>query len=34
VADQGQWEKYKTATMFDATEENPWWLETGSLTQP
>jgi aryl-alcohol dehydrogenase-like predicted oxidoreductase len=27
----GEWEKYKTSDLFDATAKNPWWLETASL---
>jgi hypothetical protein len=31
AAGSGEWEKYKTAQMFDGTAQHPWWLETGSL---
>jgi hypothetical protein len=31
VAGAGKWEKYKTAGVFDGTNQHPWWLETASL---
>jgi aryl-alcohol dehydrogenase-like predicted oxidoreductase len=34
VAAHGEWEKYKTSSAFDGTAQNPWWLETASLTKP
>jgi aryl-alcohol dehydrogenase-like predicted oxidoreductase len=33
VADEGQWERYKTSQMFDGTAQHPWWLETARLGQ-
>jgi aryl-alcohol dehydrogenase-like predicted oxidoreductase len=34
VAGRGTWEKYKTTGGFDGTEQNPWWLESGSVDKP
>ena len=31
---RGEWEKYKTSGGFDGTAQNPWWLETASLSKP
>jgi len=33
VARAGEYEKYKTSGTFDGTAQNPWWLETASITK-
>jgi len=32
-AASGEWEKYKTAQIFDGTTQHPWWLETASVSK-